>query len=445
MHAGNHGAPSIGQSTGPYRWVLVGMLWAVALCNYADRSIMAAVLPQIRHDYGFSSAQLGLLSTAFLWVYAFSAPLGGVVGDYFRKKWVIVVALVFWSVVTLLTPLASGVLVFVLLRALTGLGEGFNFPSATALIARYHGPTTRSRAFAWHQTGVICGSIVGSAAAGFLAEKYHWHVPFVVFGIFGFIIALLLVACMRDIPVERVSAANKAASPTVISVLRSKPVQILAVLNFGALFVVWTINTWLPTYLHDRYHLSLSVAATIGPVTMQLATMVAVLVAGVVSDRLVRRTPLARFYVLAFGLICGSPFIYLAGNVGSIPFVIACLIAVGFFKGLFDANIFAAAQDILPISIRATGVGIVQCVGILGGGIAPFLVGLYAPELGLGPAMGLTALFYFGAGALVFIFRKTIRNEVLRIGGMNKEIAEDAYAGKNDEPRASNMVSANGV
>jgi MFS family permease len=412
-------------ASGVYRWGLVAMLWSVTFCNFADRSIVAAVLPQIRHDFGFTSAQLGLLSTAFLWVYAFTSPLAGVVGDFFRKKWVIVMALVFWSLATLITPFASGILFFAVCRALVGFGEAFNLPSATALIARYHGPKTRSRAFAWHQTSLTCGQIVGSAAAGYLAQLYHWRAPFMVFAMFGFAIALLITLAMRDVPVQHRTAAHP-SRPGIAALLTNRSIRILAALNFGALFVAWTINAWLPTLLHDRYQLSLGVAATVGPLTVQLSTTAAVVIGGFVTDKLLTRTPLARFYTIAFGLICGSPFVSLAGNAGSLSLVIVSLIFVGFFKGLFDANMFAATQDILPGNIRSTGFGIVQCVGVLGAGLAPFLVGLYAPKLGLGPAMGLTAMLYFGAGVLVLIFRRSLRTEFLRVSAENNEIARGA-------------------
>jgi MFS family permease len=411
---------------GLYRWELVAMLWAVAFCNFADRSIMAAVLPQIRHDFGFTSAQLGLLSTAFLWVYAFSSPVAGVIGDIVRRKWVIVSALAFWSLVTLMTPLASGMLFFAACRALVGLGEAFNFPSATALIARYHGPETRSRAFAWHQTALPCGQIAGAAAAGFLAQFYHWRVPFVVFAIFGLMIAIFIALAMRNPPSRHRNAANT-FRPRIGPLLANRSIAILAMVNFGALFVAWTMNTWLPTFLHDRYQLSLGLAATIGPLAMQLSTMAAVIVGGFVTDKLLTLTSFARFYTIAFGLICGAPFVALAGNAGHLSLVVVCLIFVGVFKGFIDANMFAATQDVLPADIRATGFGIVQCVGVLGGGIAPFLVGVYAPKLGLGPAMGLTSMFYFGAGALVLIFHKSLSTAYLSVGTDDREIACNAY------------------
>jgi MFS family permease len=127
------------------------------------------------------------------------------------------------------------------------------------------------------------------------------------------------------------------------------------------------------------------------------------------------------------GLICGSPFVALAGNAGHLSLVVVCLVFVGIFKGFVDANMFAVTQDILPGNIRATGFGIVQCVGVLGGGIAPFLVGLYAPKLGLGPAMGLSSMLYFGAGALILIFRKSLRMANLSAGAQDNETAYNAY------------------
>jgi MFS family permease len=103
-------------ATRAYAWALVAMLWAVSFCNYADRSVLSAVMPQIRTEFGLSLPQLGLLSSAFLWVYAIAASPAGYIGDRFSRKKVIVAGLVAWSIVTFLSPLAGSFTVFLLLR-----------------------------------------------------------------------------------------------------------------------------------------------------------------------------------------------------------------------------------------------------------------------------------------------------------------------------------------
>jgi MFS family permease len=172
-----------------YPWILVAMLWAVSFCNYADRSVLSAVMPAIRTEFGLSLTELGLLSSAFLWVYAIAASPAGYIGDRFSRKKVIVTGLVTWSVVTFLSPLAGSFMVFLVLRALTGLGEASYYPTGTALISDYHGPETRSRALAIHQTAVFAGGGIGTLIAAALAQHYQWRMPFYVYGAIGVVLA----------------------------------------------------------------------------------------------------------------------------------------------------------------------------------------------------------------------------------------------------------------
>ena len=117
-----------------YAWALVAMLWVISFLNYADRSVLSAVMPQIRTDFQLSPPQLALLSSSFLWVYAIAASFAGYLGDRFSRKRVILMGLVAWSLMTFLTPLAGSFVIFVMLRALTGLGEASYYPSGTALM-----------------------------------------------------------------------------------------------------------------------------------------------------------------------------------------------------------------------------------------------------------------------------------------------------------------------
>src|SRR5262245_48062780 len=121
-----------------YKWAIVAMLWIVSFFNYADRSAVTAIFPVLRTTYHFTDAQLGLLGSSFLWVYACSAPIVGFLGDRFSRKGVIIGGLIFWSVLTFLTPFAGTIGIFVLFRALTGLGEASYYPAGTSLISDYH-------------------------------------------------------------------------------------------------------------------------------------------------------------------------------------------------------------------------------------------------------------------------------------------------------------------
>ncbi len=128
-------ASSTDQQFGPnYKWAIVLMLWVVSFFNYADRSAVTAIFPVLRTDLHFTDAELGLLGSSFLWVYAVSAPIVGFLGDRFSRKGVILGGLFFWSLVTFITPFAGTIGLFIFFRALTGLGEAAYYPAGTSLI-----------------------------------------------------------------------------------------------------------------------------------------------------------------------------------------------------------------------------------------------------------------------------------------------------------------------
>jgi MFS family permease len=121
-----------------YRWTIVGMLWFICFFNYADRVAISSVLPILEKEYKFTPTELGLIGSAFMWVYAVAAPLAGHVGDRYPRKWVILGGLYVWSLITGMTALCTKVWQFVLVRGTERLGETFYMPASMGLISDYH-------------------------------------------------------------------------------------------------------------------------------------------------------------------------------------------------------------------------------------------------------------------------------------------------------------------
>src|SRR6516225_3429179 len=154
MRAGALTLESTATSTsreGIYKWWVVFMLWFVCFFNYADRQALSSVLPLLGKEFQLGEVELGLLGSAFAWVYAAGAPLAGLMADRFARKRLILAACVVWSFFTLATATAGNFSWLFAARALTGLGETFYFPAAMALLSDYHDARTRSRAMSWHQ------------------------------------------------------------------------------------------------------------------------------------------------------------------------------------------------------------------------------------------------------------------------------------------------------
>jgi MFS family permease len=301
-----------------------------------------------------------------------------------------------------------------------------------SLMSDYHGKATRSRALGLHQTSVYVGTIAGGYFAGLVGQRYGWRWSFVAFGGLGILLGLVLRRYLiepqrgaADTTFAEVSGAVTKANPRPsgrgVSARLTPTLVILLAAFLCANFVAVVVLTWMPKFLYDKFHLSLAAAGLTATVFIQLASMVGSPAGGWLADRLRARRPGGRMMVQAAGLLCGAPFVVLCGLTQSIAWLLVALTAWGFFKGLYDANIFAAMFDVVPPESRGAATGLMNMVGWLGGGgAAPVMIGYIAERHGLGFAIALASAVYVAgaavliAGILLFIRRDAARMEPAR-------------------------------
>ena len=391
-----------------YKWLVVAMLWCVCFFNYADRQAIFSVFPLISRELHLSNVQLGVIGASFMWVYALFGPFAGWLGDRLPRKSLILGALIFWSCVTALTAIAHSYAELTLYRALGGLGEAFYFPAAMSLISDYHGPVTRSRAMSIHQSSVYAGSIAGGVLSGFWGQYYGWRSSFLVFGSGGILLGLLLWTLLKE-PVRGIADAPASANPHASGnlveafreVLVNRTALVLILAFIGANFVAVVFLTWMPTFLYQKFHMSLSLAGLNSTIYLQIASVLGVLAGGVLADRLSKKSRGGRILTQAFGLLCGIPFLFLAGWTVSVPLLIVAMIGFGYFKGLYDANIFASLYDVVQVERRGAAAGLINSLGWLGGGFAPIAVAVGASRYGMSACISATALIYLLIGLLL--------------------------------------------
>jgi MFS family permease len=420
--------------TGPrdqssYRWQVVAMLWLVCFFNYADRQAIYAVFPLLQEEFGFDKLQLGLIGSAFMWVYAAGAPFAGFIADRVKRVHLILGGCIFWSFVTVSTAWCSKLWQFVTVRALEGFGETFYFPASMSLTADYHGPKTRSRAFALHQSSVYAGTILGSWLGAVMGERYGWRTGFFAFGIVGIVVAAILYTFLREPErgaADRAEAggdasigghhvpAGPAAAPLgvadTVAILFSRPAVPLLMLAFlGANFVATIFLTWTPTFLHEKFGYKLSAAGLNGTLFIHLASALSAPLAGILADRLARRFPGGRILVQAAGLLVGAGFVATVGLCSTTPVLIAAMTAFGLCKGCYDSGIFASLFDSVEPQARASLAGIMNTVGWGGGALGPVFVGWATHAAGkagevdaMSRAIAAGGLVYLVCAALLF-------------------------------------------
>jgi MFS family permease len=389
-----------------YRWFVVAMLWFVCFFNYADRQAIFSVFPLLKTEFHLTDVQLGVIGGAFMWVYAASAPLAGLVGDRISRKALILGGLLFWSAVTLSTAFCKEYWQLVAVRAVEGLGESFYFPASMSLISDYHGRTSRSKAMSFHQSSVYAGTIAGATLAGYLGQHYDWRSSFHVLGWGGILLAVVLMGLLRE--PKRGESEEKApvvekhgVLESIADVFRHPMAPTLMGVFVGANFVAAVFLTWLPSFLVRKFSLTLSMAGFSATAYLQVASVLGVITGGALADRFVRTRPAGRMMTQAIGLFAGIPFIFLTGWTTTVYAVVLAMTGFGFFKGLYDANIWASLYDVVPLERRATALGLMNSIGWLGGGMAPVAIAAMSDHWGMSASISAVSVIYLFVGLLM--------------------------------------------
>ncbi len=373
--------PTRASSLSRTAWLTVLFLVPVALLNYLDRQMLAAMKYSVMDDIPTigSEGNWGRMLGQFKWVYAFLSPLGGYVADRYSRRFVICGSLFVWSAVTWWTGHVITYDALLWARSLMGISEAFYIPAALALIADYHTGHTRSRAVGLHQMAIYCGVIAGGFG-GYVADApaLGWRFAFVACGMFGVVYALPLALLLRDAPQPQ-GAAARAAPPPVRAALElfTNASFILLVLYFTLPALAgWVVRDWMPAILKQQFDIGQGHAGVAATLYWQTAAIAGAALGGWLADRWMRRRQRGRIYVSAIGMSLIVPAIFGVGNAGGLASAVAFLILFGLGWGFFDTNNMPILSQIVRPHLRATGYGIMNLVSISCGGLADWGFGV---------------------------------------------------------------------
>lgn len=393
-----------------YAWALVALLWVVALLNYLDRQVIFSLFPPLQQEFKVSAAQLGLLSTFFLWVYGVVSPLGGFLADRYSRKKIIILSLAVWSAVTWLTGHVTSFNQLLGARALMGVSEACYIPAALALIADHHGERTRSLATGLHQSGIYLGVILGGWFGGWMGEHYGWRMAFTLLGIIGVGYALVLLLGVKETALTSAtepsgksdSAERLQFLPALAALFGRRNFVLLAIAAMLFSIAGWIVMTWLPLYLYERFQMNLAEAGFSATFWIQAAAFGGILGGGWLADRWSATNARARVLIPLGGFLAGSVFLFLVGWTASQLVLIPGLIVYGLSRGFWDCNLMPALCRIAPPNLRATGYGIFNMGGTIAGGTMAWAAGALKDAIGLGGALQVSALL-LGIAALALL------------------------------------------
>lgn len=364
-----------GSSRRSFAWLIVALLIPVALLNYLDRQMLAAMKGSIAADIveAASKENWGIVLGSFKWVYAALSPIGGYIADRWNRRRVVVASLVVWSMVTWATAYVASFEQLIAARALMGISEAFYFPAALALIADWHTGETRSRAVGFHQTGVYAGLILGGFA-GYVADDptLGWRWAFLVCGAVGVAYTLPLAALLRDPPrYERSASASKNSPRAALrELLRNRNFLLLVAYFTLPAMAGWIVKDWMPDVLREQFHLGQGQAGVSAVLYVQIASLIGVAVGGWLADRWMRWTIRGRILTSALGVSFFLPSLFGVGDATTVEIAVGFLVLFGLGWGLFDSNNMPILCQIVRPELRATGYGIMNLVSIGCGGFA---------------------------------------------------------------------------
>lgn len=390
-----------------YKWELVILLWIAFFLHQGDRQIYNTLIPLIRLDLGLSDVQLGLVGSVFTLVYGVLVPIAGFVGDALSRKWIITASLLIFSAGTLAAGLSTGLIMLVIFRSIaTGGGEAFFYPSATSLLAQFH-DKSRGMALAMLQTALYIGITVSGLLAGYVGERYGWRSAFFTFGSVGIIWAVVVSFRAQNTPQARTEAEGlqspRIPLTAVLAYIVRRPSIWMLSAAFGAMvYVNIGYVTWSPTFLHEKFQFSLAKAGWHSMFYYQLFSLIGVLVGAKTADMWAGIRRSIRMEANFIGLLLGAPFIYWLGHAQRPGSFYVALAFFGFFRGVYDSNLFASLYDVVKPSLRASATGLMLCFAFVVGSLAPVVMGWMKSTVGLAAALSSLAGFYlFGAACIL--------------------------------------------
>ncbi len=374
------------RTTKNYAWLVVGILWFVSMLNYLDRLLIASMRTPIKEDIPMTDAEFGLLTSAFLIIYAILSPLGGYLADRFSRKWVIFTSLLLWSFITLLTGFVQNYTQLITTRAIMGISEAFYMPAAVAMVMDYHKGSTRSKASGILMTGLYAGMALGGLG-GYIATIWDWRLGYHLFGGIGIIYAVVVFFTLKDAPKTEIDIKNDSKNDfNFIEMLKSlfSSSGYLLILLYGLLVSVcfWLIYAWLPTFFEEGFHLSVGDAGISGTFYIQIASLVGVLLGASIADKWAKNSDKGRIYITAITFIIGGPFLYLMAAADLYWIAILGIIVFGLSKGNHDANFMPIITQVVDKKYQATGYGIMSFFGVMSGAIMIW-VGGYLKDIGI--------------------------------------------------------------
>ncbi|KAL6981975.1 Ascorbate transporter, chloroplastic, variant 4 [Sarracenia purpurea var. burkii] len=350
----------------PKRWVIVLLCFAAfLLCNMDRVNMSIAILP-MSQEFNWNSTTVGLIQSSFFWGYLLTQILGGIWADKIGGKMVLGFGVIWWSVATVLTPIAAkiGVPFLLFMRALMGIGEGVAMPAMNNILSKWIPVSERSRSLALVYSGMYLGSVTGLAFSPILIHKFGWPSVFYSFGSLGSIWLALWLSKAHSSPKEDpdlsadekrliFGSSNPKEPVSVIPwklILSKAPVWALIISHFCHNWGTFILLTWMPTYYNQVLKFNLTESGLLC-VLPWLTMAVFANIGGWIADTLVSKglsLTVVRKIMQSIGFLGPAFFLTQLSHVKTPALAVLCMACSQGSDAFSQSGLYSNHQDIGP-------------------------------------------------------------------------------------------------
>ena len=399
------------------KWKVLALLFCAGAVNYADRTAISSLFPLLRRDLGISDVGMAAVGSLFLWSYAATSPVAGMVGDRISRSRLIALSLAAWSIVTALTGLVTDTGQLYALRVLLGLAECLYLPAALGLLADYHHTDTRATALGIHASGLSFGMVAGGTVSGYLGEHLGWRPAFFMLGGIGIALSITAAVWLRDAPVNEVRPPS--AEPLFQAVRSLAKIPSYGVILAEAALIAissWIFANWLPLYFGETYGLTLAAAGFSGSFSSTVGVVSGVVIGGCLSDRFAKRNVRRRLLVQSICYVLSTPFLLMFLAQPSPGILGGSILLHGFIRALGSANEMPLLCDLLPPQRRSTAIGFMNASNTFIGGSGVLISGFLKSHYGLTGVFGaLSGIVLLAAAVSLIGYRWLLPADLARL------------------------------
>lgn len=362
---------------------VVTLLAISVFINYVDRGNFATAAPLMKDALGLTNTQVGVMISAFFWVYAPGQFLAGWLAERVSAYLVLAVGLAVWSMATVLTGLAGGFATLLALRLLLGLGECAAFPCSSKLLAQHLPSHELGKANGVIAVGLGLGPAFGTLGGGLIMIQIGWRGSFILFGLLSLLWLWPWLTVTRRARRQGAAASSPGTAPTFGAIIRRRAAWGVALGQFCGNYSFYFVVSWLPLYLVKARGFSVAHMAQLGGLVYLVYAAAAFatgwacdrwMVAGASANK-VHKSVIVTAYI-------GTAVCFIACAVGGATLSVAALLVVAVFFGLGTTTLYAIGQTLAGPRAAGKWIGFQNGVANLAGIVGPIITGLVVDRTG---------------------------------------------------------------